>query len=70
MDLSCTCPGHVPDASRTSPYYPVFWPMSHFHEDTGQAPKCQSRVSHVSFVSGNSTLGQRTKITELVTDQK
>ena len=39
-NLSCTCPGHVPDAPRTSPYCPVFWPMSRFHEDTGQAPKC------------------------------
>ena len=32
--LSCTCPGHVPDASRTSPYFTVFWPRSRFHEDT------------------------------------
>ena len=38
--LICTCPGHVPDASRTSPYCPVFGPMSRFHGDIGQAPKC------------------------------
>ena len=38
--LSCTCPGHVPDASRTSSYCPVLGPMPRFHGDTGQAPKC------------------------------
>ena len=46
--LSFTCPGHVPDVSRTCPYCPGFWTKYCFHGDTGQAPKMlftgQSRV--------------------------
>ena len=38
--LSCTCPGHVLDMSRTCPYCPGFGTKYCFHGDTGQAPKC------------------------------
>ena len=37
--LSCTCPGHVPDVSRTCPYCPGIGPKYCFHGDTGKAPK-------------------------------
>ena len=37
--ISCTCPGHVPDVSRTCPYCPGFWTKYCFRGDTGQAPK-------------------------------
>ena len=32
--LSCTCPGHVPDVSRTCPYCPGFGTKYCFHGDT------------------------------------